>query len=419
MGTTTFRPPYTPVTYGTLAGREVGDLADVARVTPMHGWHLGNGAAFEDVGQWKRPWYYRRAAETMCDAVNRECRAVRSGVGVLDASTLGKIDIQGRDAAEFLNRVYTNAWTKLEVGHSRYGVMCGEDGMVMDDGVTTRLGPSHFLMTTTTGNAAKVLGWLEDYLQTEWPDLRVYLTSVTEHWATASIAGPEARRLLADLAPGLDLTPEAFPFMTMKEAAVAGAPARVFRISFTGELSYEINVPSYAGLHLFEAIMNAGAKYGITPYGTETMHVLRAEKGYIIVGQETDGTVTPFDLGMGWIVARKKADFIGKRSFGRADTARDDRKQLVGLFTEDPAEILPEGAQITAEPGGAPPVAMLGHVTSSYYSDTLGRSIALALVKGGRQRMAATVYAPLPGSTVPCKIVSSVFYDPDGARLRG
>lgn len=419
VGTTTFRPPYTPITYGTLAGREIGALADVARVTPMHPWHVEHGAMFEDVGQWKRPWYYPRRGETMHHAVNRECRAARSGVGVLDASTLGKIDIQGRDAAEFLNRVYTNAWTKLETGHCRYGVMCKEDGMVMDDGVTTRLGANHFLMTTSTGNAALVLAWLEDYLQTEWPNLRVYLTTVTEHWATAAVVGPKARAMLSELAPQLDLSAEAFPFMTMNEATVAGLPARIFRISFTGELSYEINVPTYAGLHLWQAIMDAGAKHGITPYGTETMHVLRAEKGYIIVGQETDGTVTPFDLGMGWIVAKKKADFIGKRSFTRVDTARDDRKHLVGLLTEDPAEVLPEGAQITAEPDAATPVPMLGHVTSSYYSDTLGRSIALALIEGGRQRMDSTVYAPLPGRTVACKVVSSVFYDPEGARLHG
>ena len=275
-------------------------------------------------------------------------------------------------------------------------------------------------MTTTTGNAAPVLAWLEDYLQTGVAKS----ARLSDHRSPnigrrPPIAGPKSRELLAELAPGLDLSPEAFPFMTMQEATVAGMPARIFRISFTGELSYEINVPSYAGLHLWQAIMTAGAKHGITPYGTETMHVLRAEKGYIIVGQETDGTVTPFDLGMGWIVAKKKADFIGKRSFNRADTAREDRKQLVGLLTEDPAEILPEGAQITVEPGGTPPVPMLGHVTSSYHSETLGRSIALALLKGGRQRMDGTVYAPLLGRTVPCKIVSPVFYDPEGARLHG
>jgi sarcosine oxidase subunit alpha len=419
VGTTTFRPPYTPITYGTLAGREVGALADVARVTPMHRWHVANGAVFEDVGQWKRPWYFARQGESMQEAVNRECRAVRSGVGVLDASTLGKIDIQGPDAAELLNRIYTNAWTKLDVGHCRYGLMCKEDGMVMDDGVTSRLAPNHFLMTTTTGNAALVLGWLEDYLQTEWPSLRVYATSVTEHWATASIAGPKARELLAELAPDLDVSPAAFPFMTMKDAAVAGIPARVFRISFTGELSYEINVPAYAGLRLWREIFRIGAKHGVTPYGTETMHVLRAEKGYIIVGQETDGSVTPFDLGMGWIVAKKKPDFVGKRSFARTDTARDNRKQLVGLLTENPADVLPEGAQLTAMPAAAPPVPMLGHVTSSYHSETLGRSIALALIESGRQRLDSTIYAPLIGRIIACKVVSSVFYDPEGVRLNG
>ncbi|MGQ9364945.1 sarcosine oxidase subunit alpha [Azospirillum sp. ST 5-10] len=419
VGTTTFRPPYTPVTYGTLAGRDVGALADPARLTPMHPWHLEAGAVFEDVGQWKRPRYFPRGAETMDQAVARECRAVRSAVGVLDASTLGKIDIQGPDAAEFLNRMYTNAWLKLEVGRCRYGVMCKEDGMVMDDGVTTRLGPNHFLMTTTTGNAARVLDWLEEYLQTEWPHLKVYLTSVTEHWATASIAGPRSRDVVRALMPDVDLDPKAFPFMAMKEGTAAGIPARVFRISFTGELSYEINVPAQHGLALWRAVMAAGAEHGITAYGTETMHVLRAEKGYIIVGQETDGTVTPQDLGMDWIVSKQKPDFVGKRSFRRTDTARGDRKRLVGLFTEDPAEVLPEGAQITATPGGTAPVPMLGHVTSSYRSETLGRSIALALIKDGPALTGRTVYAPLAGRTVACTVTSPVFYDTEGVRLHG
>ncbi|WP_248304547.1 sarcosine oxidase subunit alpha [Breoghania sp. L-A4] len=419
VGTTTFRPPYTPVTYGTLAGRDIGELSDVARVTPMHGWHVAQGAEFEDVGQWKRPWYYPRHGESMRDAVNRECRAVRNDVGALDASTLGKIDIQGPDAAEFLNRIYTNAWLKLGVGRCRYGLMCKEDGMVMDDGVTTRLAENHFLMTTTTGNAAQVLDWLEEYLQTEWPDLKVYLSSVTEHWATASFAGPKARALLAELAPDLDLSNDAFPFMSMREATVAGLPARIFRISFTGELSYEINVPAYQGMALWDALFAAGEKHGLTPYGTETMHVLRAEKGFIIVGQETDGTVTPFDLSMGWIVSKAKPDFVGKRSYDRPDTARGDRKQLVGLLTEDPDFVLPEGAQITLRAGGETPIPMIGHVTSSYHSDTLGRSIALALIADGPNRLDTTVHAPLPGRSEPCKVVKPVFYDPEGVRLNG
>ncbi len=419
VGTTTFRPPYTPVVFGALAGRDVGELADPARVTPMHRWHVENGAVFEDVGQWKRPWYFPRDGESMHDAVNRECRAVRNGVGVLDASTLGKIDIQGPDAAILLNRMYTNAWSKLDVGRCRYGVMCKEEGMVIDDGVTTRLGPNHFLMTTTTGNAAKVLDWLEEYLQTEWPDLRVHLTSVTEHWSTASIAGPKARDVVAALAPDLDLSAEAFPFMAMKEAVVAGVPARIFRISFTGELSYEINVPAYHGLHVWTEIMKAGAPHGVTPYGTETMHVLRAEKGYIIVGQETDGTVTPQDLGMDWIVSKQKADFVGKRSFTRQDTSRADRKQLVGLLTQDPTMVLPEGAQITAQSGGTVPIPMLGYVTSSYWSETMGRSIALALIAGGSRMIGQTVHAPLADKTVACAVTKPVFYDPEGVRLHG
>ncbi len=419
VGTTTFRPPYVPVAYGALAGRDIGPLADPVRRTPIHHWHEAAGARFEDVGQWKRPWYYPRAGEGIREAVDRECLAVRRGVGILDATTLGKIDVQGRDAVELLNRVYTNAWSKLEIGRCRYGLMLGEDGMVMDDGVTTRLGEHHYLMTTTTGNAARVLAWLEELLQTEWPDLDVYLNSVTEHWATVTICGPNARRLLAGLASDMDLGPDAFPFMSMREGTVAGIPARVFRISFTGELSFEINVPASCGLSLWQALMTAGETYGITPYGTEAMHVLRAEKGFIIVGQETDGTVTPYDLGMDWIVSKKKKDFIGKRSLTRSDCLREDRKQLVGLLTEDPEEVLPEGAQIVAEPKAKPPMPMIGHVTSSYHSANVGRSIALALVKGGRGRKGETVYLPLVDRTVRAVVAEPVFYDPEGVRAHG
>ncbi len=419
VGTTTFRPPYTPVTLGAMAGRDVGALADPVRRTPMHHWHETAGALFEDVGQWKRPWYYPKQGESMQDAVDRECLATRNAIGVLDATTLGKIDIQGPDAAELLNRVYTNAWSKLAVGRCRYGLMLGEDGMVMDDGVTTCLGENHYLMTTTTGNAARVMGWLEEWLQTEWPDLKVYLNSVSEYWATIAIAGPFARELLAELTDDIDVANEAFPFMSLRSGTVAGIPARVFRISFTGEVSFEINVPSTYGLAMWNAVMMAGEKYGITPFGTETMHVLRAEKGYIIVGQDTDGTITPGDLGMDWIVSKKKPDFIGKRSLSRQDTARSDRKQLVGLLTENPSEVLPEGGQIVAIVKDSPPMDMIGHVTSSYYSANLGRSIALALVKGGHDRLGKSVYVPLEGRTVKAKVSKTVFFDPEGERLNG
>jgi sarcosine oxidase subunit alpha len=418
VGTTTFRPPYTPATFGALAGRDVGELADPVRMTPMHRWHVAHGARFEDVGQWKRPWYYPQADESMDDALARECRATRNAIGILDASTLGKIDIQGADAAEFLNRVYTNSWSKLAVGRCRYGLMCTEDGMVFDDGVTSRLAENHFLMTTTSGNAARVLAWLEEWLQTEWPELRVYCNSVTEHWATASIAGPLARKLLSELTDDIELDPQSFPFMSWRQGTVAGIPARVMRVSFTGELSFEINVPSSFGLALWSTLMSAGARYGITPFGTETMHILRAEKGFIIAGQETDGTVTPVDLGLEGMVSKQK-DFLGKRSLSRPDTLREDRKQLVGLLTEDPRQVLPEGGQIVAELKSRPPMKMIGHVTSSYFSANLNHSIALALVKGGRSRHGETVHVPLENEALSARIVPPQFYDADGERMRG
>ncbi|WP_350334907.1 sarcosine oxidase subunit alpha [Coralliovum pocilloporae] len=418
-GTTTFRPPYTPVTFGALAGRELGDLSDPVRTTSIHSWHVKNGAEFEDVGQWKRPWYFPKGGEDIHAATNRECLAVRNGVGVLDASTLGKIDIQGPDAAEFINRVYTNAWLKLGVGRCRYGVMCGEDGMIFDDGVTTRLGENHFHMTTTSGGAARVLDWLEEYHQTEWPELKVYFTSVTEQWATVSVGGPKARAVMEALAPGQDWSTENFPFMSVQDREVAGVAARVFRISFTGELGYEINVPTRYGLAMWEAVMEAGKPHGITPYGTEAMHVLRAEKGYIIAGQDTDGTITPQDAGMSWIVSPNKKDYIGKRSYTREDTSRTDRKHLVGLVTEDPKVVLDEGAQVIEDPNAPKPIPMLGHVTSSYWSAALGHSIALATCKNGFNREGDRLYAWSRGQYHAVKVTGQVFYDKEGARKDG
>ena len=385
----------------------------------MHEWHVERGAKFEDVGQWKRARYYPRDAETMRQAVDREVRAAREGVGILDYSTLGKIDIRGPDAAEFLNRVYTNGWKKLGVGRCRYGVMLGDDGMVMDDGVTLRLAENHFLMTTTTGNAASVLSWLEEWLQTEWLDLRVYCTSVTEQYATISMCGPKARDLLSGLAPDMTLDPQSFRHMSMREGVVAGVAARVLRVSFTGEVGFEINVPSRYGRAVWEALIEAGEPFGIAPYGTEAMHVLRAEKGFFIAGQETDGTVTPIDLGMDWIVNWTKGDFIGRRSLDRADTAREDRKQLVGLLTADPNTVLDEGAQIVAKVSDKPPMEMIGHVTSSYYSPNMGRSIALAVIRSGRDRMGETLYAPMPDGPIEVTVTGPVFFDLEGERLNG
>ena len=415
-GTTTFRPPFVPATFGALAGREIGTLSDPVRTTPMHEWHVEKGAVFEDVGQWKRPRYYPLTDESMKEAVDRECLAVRSAVGILDATTLGKIDIQGPDAAEFLERIYTNHWKKLGIGRGRYGLMCTEDGMVFDDGVTLRLGERHFLMHTTTSNAARVLAWLEEWRQTEWPDLEVHFTSLTEHLATASISGPLARPLLADLAPDIDLDPKAFPFMHWREGEVAGIPARIARVSFTGESSFEISSPAGFGFSLWTALMQNGRKYGLTPYGTEAMHVLRAERGFIIVGQETDGTVTPVDIGMESMVSKSK-DFIGKRSLSRLDIRRSDRKQLVGLLTDSPTEVLPEGAQIVDRQGPLP-LPMIGHVSSSYHSANLGRSIALALVRAGRSRHGESVVVPLEGRNVSARITAPEFLDPEGSRAR-
>ncbi|MDT8895293.1 sarcosine oxidase subunit alpha family protein [Halomonas sp. I1] len=421
VGTTVFRPNYTPVTFGAVVGRHCRELFDPERYTAMHQWHVEHGAEFEDVGQWKRPWYFPRRVEgrmeTMREAVARECRAVREKVGILDASTLGKIDIQGPDAREFLGRVYTNKWAKLAPGRVRYGLMCKDDGMVMDDGTTSCLGENHFLMTTSTGGAAAVLEWLEVWHQTEWPELEVYFNSVTDHWATMTVTGPEARKLLAEITD-IDLDREAFKFMDWREGRVADVPARVFRISFTGELAYEINVQANYALHVWETLFAHGAKYELTPYGTETMHVLRAEKGFIIAGQDTDGSVTPEDLGMHWAIGYDKPfSWIGKRALTRPDTARTDRKQLVGLKPRNPEVVFEEGAQIVFDPEHAIPMPMKGHVTSSYYSPTLDSGFALAVVKGGQQRMGETVYLPMAdGQVHEAEIVSPIFVDPKGER---
>ncbi|MFI6095955.1 2Fe-2S iron-sulfur cluster-binding protein [Lentzea sp. NPDC051213] len=421
IGTTTYRAPYTPVAFAALAGRERGDLFDPERTTSIHPWHVEHGALFEDVGQWKRPWYFPRPGEDIDAAVARECRAAREGVAFMDASTLGKIEIWGADAGEFLNRIYTNAFKKLKPGHARYGVMCKPDGMIFDDGVTLRLDENRFFLTTTTGGAAGVLDWLEEWLQTEWPELDVHCTSVTEQWATIAVVGPRSRDVVSVLAPDVDLTAEAFPFMTFRETTLAsGVPARICRISFSGELAYEINVSGWHGLAVWEQVYEAGRPHDITPYGTETMHVLRAEKGYVIVGQDTDGTVTPHDAGMSWAVSKQK-DFVGNRSFSRADTARKDRKQLVSLLPSDRSTRLPEGTQIIAPgvPLDAVPVPMLGHVTSSYHSVALERPFALALVAGGQARIGETLLAHVGDDLVPVQVADLDLYDPEGSRRDG
>jgi len=417
LGTTTFRPPYTPLTFGAIVGRNVKQFFDIVRKTPVHAWHEKNGAKFEDVGHWKRAWYYPIKNENIYEAVQRESKAARTGAGILDASTLGKIDIQGNNASEFLNRVYTNSWSKLRIGKCRYGLMLNDDGMIYDDGVTTRLGENHYLMTTTTGGAASVMSKLEDFLQTEWPDLNVYLTSVTDHFATVSVCGPYSKKILENIVKNVNFSDQEFPHMSFKEGLIDKIKCRVMRISFTGELSYEINIQSNYGHAVWEKCMKVGKEFGITPYGTETMHLLRAEKGFIIAGQETDGTITPIDLQMDWIVSKKKYDFIGKRSLYRPDTMRKDRKQLVGLLTNDPKEILEEGAQIVENIKNKPPMNMIGHVTSSYYSPNLKKSIALAVVKNGKNLKGKKLFVPMPNKTIEVTVSDTVFLDKEGNKF--
>jgi len=417
QGPTNARPPYVPVPFSVLAGMDRGPaLLDPKRTTPIHGAHVESGAVFENVGQWLRPRYFPEDGEDLDAAVERECLAVRNAAGALDASTLGKIEVVGPDAAVFLDRMYTNRMSNLAVGSIRYGFMLGLDGMVLDDGVAMRLAEDRYLVTTTTGGAAAVLDRFEEWLQTEWPELRVVCTSVTEQWAVVAVGGPGARYVVTKIGTDLDLAAEAFPWMTWREGTVAGVPSRVCRVSFHGELSYELHVSSWHGRHVWDAVVAAGA----VPYGTEAMHVLRAEKGYVIVGQETDGTVTPDDLGMGWIVNPSKGDFVGKRSLVRADTLRKDRKQLVALLPKDPTALVVEGAQLVRSADlPAPPVPMLGHVTSSYRSAILERTFALAMLKDGRAMRGGTVWATSGGHMIACEVTDPVVYDPEDGRRDG
>lgn len=416
VGTTTFRPPYTPVTFGALVGANRDKLFDPVRTTPIHEWAVSNGAVFENVSLWKRAWYFPRKGEDMRLAVARECKAVRSSAGIFDASTLGKIEVVGPDAAEFMNRMYTNAWLKLEPGRCRYGLLLKEDGYIMDDGVVARLAHDRFHVTTTTGGAPRVLAHFEDYLQTEWPDLKVFLTSITEQYAVIAVQGPKARELIAPFVAEIDLSNDTFPHMSVRTGFICGVPCRLFRVSFTGEIGYEINVPSDYGRAVWEELFACGQAMGITPYGTETMHVLRAERGFIIVGQETDGTVTPDDVGLSGLVAKAKADFVGKRSLARPDLITSGRKQLVGLTTDDPHEVLDEGAQLVADLREPIPMRMLGHVTSSYWSANCERSIALALVADGRARLGQRLHATTPAGFAAVRICEPVFFDQAGKR---
>ncbi|MEO0386705.1 MAG: sarcosine oxidase subunit alpha family protein [Pseudomonadota bacterium] len=417
VGTTTFRPPFTPIALGSIAGEARGALFKPLRRTPMDAWHDAHGAHWEPVAEWRRPYAYCREGERVKDAVRREILNTRAHVGLLDASTLGKILVAGRDAARFLDLVYTNKMSSLSPGRCRYGLMCTESGFLFDDGVVARLSDQAFLCHTTSGGADRVYGWLEEWLQTEWWDLDVHLVNLTEQFAQIAVVGPKARSLLERLG-GLDVGRDALRFMGWAEGTLGGIQARVFRISFSGELSYEVAVPAGAGPAFWEACLAAGADLGVMPYGTEALHVMRAEKGFIMIGDETDGTVTPQDLNLGWAVSSKKADFIGRRAMALPHLTDPDRKQLVGLLTEDPRVVLPDGAHaITGGTNVYGQAEALGHVTSSYFSPTLGRSIAMGLIRGGARRAGETlVFQASDVSTIRARVVDPVFYDPEGTR---
>ena len=424
VGTTTYRPPYAPLSFAAIAGRSTYEFYDPERKTSIHSWHLKNNAIFEDVGQWKRPWYFKASEnETMHQAVQRESKMLRESAGILDGSTLGKIEIKGRDALEFMNLMYTNAFSKMKPMTSRYAMMLGEDGMIKDDGIICKISDQHFIATTTSSGAPKVLADMEEYLQTEWPHLQVYLNSITEQFSTFNISGPKTREIMMKVFPDIDFSNDAFPFMTFKNFNYKETKIRIMRASFTGELGYEIYIPPKFGLELWEEIFSCGKEYNLIPYGTETMHLLRAEKGYIVIGQETDGTVTPIDLNYNWMIGKNKKDFIGKRSLSRPDTSREDRKQLVGLSPINKKDIIEEGQHIV-ELNELPkkiinPIKYLGHVSSGYHSPNLNHSIGLAMIRGGKNLFGQKFFVTATGKTknIPVEIVNPVFIDPENKRL--
>ncbi|MCC5954481.1 MAG: sarcosine oxidase subunit alpha family protein [Natronohydrobacter sp.] len=420
-GTTMFRPPYTPVAMGVLAGRSTGTDFRPTRLTPSHHWAKEQGAVFVEVGMWLRAqWFPRPGEKTWRESVDREVRATRNSVGVCDVTTLGKIDVQGVDAAEFLNRIYCNAFAKLPVGRVRYGLMLREDGIAYDDGTAARLAEDHFVVTTTTANAVAVYRHMEFARQCLWPDMDVQLISTTEAWAQYAIAGPNARKLLQKIVdPAFDISNDAFPFMACAEITVCnGCPARLFRISFSGELAYELAVPTRYGDALIRRIMAEGAEFDVTPYGTEALGVMRIEKGHA-AGNELNGQTTALNLGMGRMVSDKK-DSIGAVLSRREGLTMPDALRLVGFRPKNPQTRIPAGAHLL-EKGAAMVVANdLGYVTSACYSPTLESYIAIGFLKNGQARMGETLRAasPLTGEDVEIEIVSAHFVDPEGERLR-
>jgi len=418
VGHTTFRPPYTPVTIGAIVGREVGKHSKPTRKSPMHLWHEKNNAVFVDAGIWLRPRYYKQGNETLFDASKREAAHVRKNVGVCDVTTLGKIDIKGPDAVELLNRVYTNAWLKLPVGKARYGVMLREDGIVMDDGTTTRISENHYHMTTTTAQAANILSHLEYYLQVVWPELNVNVVSTTEQWAGAAIAGPKSRDVLQKLFPDINVSNEGLPFMGYVEGNLFGVYARIFRISFSGELAYEVNVESDNGNFMWEKIIEIGKDFQIQPYGTEALSTLRIEMGHV-AGSELDGRTIPYDNSLEGLLSKKK-DFIGKRSLGREAFVAKDRQKVVGVVPLDKKTSIPEGSHLVKDANAKLPNPKLGHISASCWSVEYNNPFSLAILHDGKNMIGQKLFAlsPLKSKSIPVEIVSSHYVDPKGERVR-
>jgi sarcosine oxidase subunit alpha len=416
VGTTTFRPPYTPISMGSIAGEARGDLFQPIRKTPMYDWHEAHGAHWEPVGHWRRPYCYQKAGESVDEAVHREVLATRNSLGLLDASTLGKIVVKGPDAGRFLDMMYTNMMSTLKVGRCRYGLMCSENGFLSDDGVVARIDDDTWLCHTTTGGADRIHAHMEEWLQTEWWDWKVYTANVTEQYAQIGVVGPKARAVLEKLG-GMDVSANALSFMGWADGTLGGFPVRAYRISFSGELSYEIAVPAHQGRALWDSLLEAGAEFNVTPYGTEALHIMRAEKGFIMIGDETDGTIIPQDLGLDWAISKKKEDYLGKRAQQRSHMTDPARWKLVGLETLD-GSVLPDGSYAIGSGSNANGQAVVqGRVTSTYHSPTLGRGIAMGLLLNGPDRLGDVVpFNKTDGSTVEAKVVSPVFFDPDGEK---
>ncbi|MEL7097561.1 MAG: sarcosine oxidase subunit alpha family protein [Pseudomonadota bacterium] len=418
-GTTTFRPPYTPISMGAIAGEARGEVFQPLRRTPIHDWNDSHGADWEPVGAWRRPYAYVRSGESTHDAVMRETKNTRENLGLLDASTLGKIVVKGPDAGRFLDMMYTNMMSTLKPGKCRYGLMCSENGFLIDDGVVARLDDDTWLCHTTTGGADRIHQHMEEWLQTEWWDWKVYVANLTEQYAQIAVVGPNARQALERLG-GMDVSNDALGFMEWAEGKLGDFDARVFRISFSGELSFEVAVPASQGQAFWDALMTVGADLGVMPYGTEALHILRAEKGFIMIGDETDGTVIPQDLGLHWAISKKKEDFLGKRAQERTHMTDPARWKLVGLETLDGAT-LPDGAYAKGEGTNANGQTVVqGRVTSSYHSPNLNKGIAMGLVLNGPDRMGEVLTFPgTDGTNYEARIVSPVFYDPEGSKANG